>query len=106
MKRSEIIDLVRATYDPVPRDWPHHRRRDWDDGTGEIADKIVGGLHDVLKQHWITAIICDEATHTDRVGCWCGTWQCPPQPNVGAAVDAWIEHVLGTVSRPDRGDVQ
>lgn len=42
--RDEIIELVRVTYDPVPHDWPRHRRNDWDDGTGEIADKILARL--------------------------------------------------------------
>ena len=94
--RDSIISLIQETYDPVPKDWPRHIRNDWDDGTGEIADKIIGTFRKTLKQHWITAIICDEATHTDRIGCWCGAWQCPPQPNVGAAVDAWIDHVISS----------
>jgi hypothetical protein len=41
MKRDEIIALVREHYDPMPKDWPRHRWSDWDDGTGEIADRIL-----------------------------------------------------------------
>lgn len=40
MTRDEIIALIREHYDPEPRDWPRHRG--WDDGAGEIADKILG----------------------------------------------------------------
>lgn len=39
MTRDEIIALVREFYDPEPRDWPRHRG--WDDGTGEIADRLL-----------------------------------------------------------------
>lgn len=39
LTRQEIIDLIRNDYDPVPSDWPRHRG--WDDGAGDIADKIL-----------------------------------------------------------------
>ncbi len=39
MTRDEIIALIREHYDPEPKDWPRHRG--WDDGTEEIADRIL-----------------------------------------------------------------
>jgi hypothetical protein len=51
-------------------------------------------IRKVLKEHWLTAIHCDHKDSTDRPGCYCGVWYCEPQPNVGAAIDKWIEHVL------------
>jgi len=42
MTREQIIALIHEHYDPEPRDWPRHRG--WDDGTGEIADKIIAAF--------------------------------------------------------------
>lgn len=42
MTRAEIIDLIREHYDPEPKDWPRHRG--WDDGAGDIADKILSRI--------------------------------------------------------------
>lgn len=50
-------------------------------------------LRDVLREHWLTRIECDHATRTDRPVCACSLWRCDPMPNVGAAVEAWIDHV-------------
>ena len=43
MTRDEIIVLIQEHYDPMPRDWPA-RHRGWDDGTGDIADKIISRM--------------------------------------------------------------
>ena len=43
LTRQEIIDLIHTHYDPMPSDWPA-RHRGWDDGAGEIADKILARL--------------------------------------------------------------
>jgi hypothetical protein len=45
MTREEIIALIREHYDPEPKDWPRHRG--WDDGTGDIADKIIAAFQQV-----------------------------------------------------------
>lgn len=42
MNRDNIIALIREHYDPEPKDWPRHRG--WDDGAGDIADKILGQM--------------------------------------------------------------
>lgn len=42
MKRDEIIALIRDGYDPEPKDWPRHRG--WDDGAGDIAEKIIAAF--------------------------------------------------------------
>ncbi len=42
MTRDDIISLIREHYDPEPKDWPRHRG--WDDGAGDIADKIMAAF--------------------------------------------------------------
>ena len=42
MNRDEIVALIREHYDPEPKDWPRHRG--WDDGAGDVADKILSGF--------------------------------------------------------------
>ncbi len=37
--KNKIIALIREGFDPEPNDWPRHRG--WDDGAGEIAEKII-----------------------------------------------------------------
>lgn len=37
--KNKIIALIRDGFDPEPNDWPRHRG--WDDGAGEIAEKII-----------------------------------------------------------------
>jgi hypothetical protein len=60
-------------------------------------------LSAVLREHWLTGIVCDHEAKTDRATCWCATWQCEPQPNVGAAVERWIEHVLDVQHMRSKG---
>lgn len=100
--RNEIIALIHEHYDPVPKDWPHHRRNDWDDGTGEIADRVLNLVKARLGEHWLAGIVCNHEDKTDRATCACSQWRCDEMPSIGAAVDAWIEHALGTLalSRP------
>lgn len=47
-----------------------------------------------LREHWITGVVYDHDAKTDRATCACSLWRCEPMPSVGAAVDAWISHVL------------
>jgi hypothetical protein len=58
MTREEIINLVREHYDPEPRDWPRHRG--WDDGTGDIADKIIAAFQQVPDKTAQTVVTCPE----------------------------------------------
>jgi hypothetical protein len=53
-------------------------------------DKLRG----VLQQHWLTGIHCDHESKTDVATCFCTVWRSDPMPNVGAAVNAWIDHVF------------
>jgi hypothetical protein len=77
---------------------------------GPIAEAFKAGashersrLQAVLRGHWLTGIVCDHETKTDRATCWCTTWQCEPQPSVGAAVERWIEHVLDAQRMRSKG---
>ena len=51
-----------------------------------------------LREHWLTGVVCDHDAKTDRATCACSLWRCDPQPNVGAAVNAWIDHLLAVSS--------
>jgi hypothetical protein len=67
----------------------------------EEAEACLGTIKAVLREHWLTGIVCDHEAKTDRATCSCSVWRCEPLPSVGAAVDAWINHVLCPVSRPN-----
>jgi hypothetical protein len=54
-------------------------------------------FRNVLREHWISGIICDHVSKTDRATCSCSLWRSDPKPNIGAAVDAWIDHVLESI---------
>lgn len=51
----------------------------------------------VLKEHYLTSVICDHDAKTDVACCWCTTWSSGPRPSVGEAVDAWVAHVLESI---------
>lgn len=55
-------------------------------------------LRTVLREHWLTAIDCDHEAKTDTARCYCTRWTGAPQPNVGAAVEEWIAHVLAALA--------
>jgi hypothetical protein len=58
------------------------------------ADQIAA----VLRAHWLRAMECHHATGMDTPHCACCAWPCPPQPNIGAAAERWIEHVLSELA--------
>lgn len=47
LPRETIIALIHEHYDPEPKDWPRHRG--WDDGTGDIADKIIAAFQHAVQ---------------------------------------------------------
>lgn len=57
------------------------------------ADRYHHNLRQVLRDHWITGIVCDHEAKTDRATCSCSLWYCEPQDCVGDAVDSWIDHI-------------
>ena len=46
-----------------------------------------------FNQHWLFALTCHHEKRQDTATCSCG-WTSDLEPNVGAAVRAWVEHVL------------
>ncbi len=54
----------------------------------------TSGLRHALREHWLTGIHCDHDTKTDTATCYCTIWRSEPMPTVGAALDAWIDHLL------------
>lgn len=51
-------------------------------------------LRVVLKEHYLQQVICDAQGRQDNPVCQCSAVFLGWHPSVGAAVDAWIEHVL------------
>lgn len=51
-------------------------------------------IGDLLREHWLTGVECNEGRGTDTANCFCTHWRSTEQPNVGQAVERWIEHVL------------
>lgn len=48
---------------------------------------------EVLQQHWLHAIECDHEKKVDRPICACSQVDLGWHATVGAAVDAWLQHV-------------
>lgn len=59
-----------------------------------VEGEVEEALRTALREHWLTGIHCDHEAQTDVATCYCSVWKSDPLPSVGAAVDAWIEHLL------------
>jgi hypothetical protein len=51
-------------------------------------------LRGVLRRHYLTQITCDHEGKIDNPVCACSLVHLGWHPSVGAAVDAWINHVM------------
>ncbi len=75
---------------------------EWRDALGKAAHHLRrlsatspgGAVREVLRAHWLHQIVCNHEDGTDKPCCSCSMWNCPPQPSIGAAVEAWIDHVI------------
>lgn len=54
----------------------------------------MADIRDVLREHYLFAITCDHERKQDNPICACSRIFLGWHPTVGAAVDAWIEHVM------------
>jgi hypothetical protein len=52
----------------------------------------------VLREHWLHAMECDHETKQDKPHCACSRVDLGWHPSVGAAVEAWLEHVVVAAS--------
>jgi len=55
-------------------------------------------LRAVLREHWLTSVECLHDSKQDIAHCYCTVWASAPQPSVGAAIDAWVEHVMEIIN--------
>ena len=60
--------------------------------------RINEGLPEVLRNHFPMGVECDHAAKRDRMPCACASWHAEWQPTYGAAVKAWIAHVMEVAS--------
>jgi hypothetical protein len=51
-------------------------------------------MTETLRKHWLMQMVCDHEHKTDRPMCACCDVDLGVHASVGAAVNAWIEHVL------------
>lgn len=57
--------------------------------------KVIEAFRKTLKEHWMTSMQCNYEDNTDQSFCFCCAWSGgEPQPNIGMAVDTWINHVI------------
>jgi hypothetical protein len=56
-------------------------------------------IRGALREHWLTGIHCDHEAKTDKASCYCAIWASAPLPNVGSAVEAWIDHFISTLQQ-------
>jgi hypothetical protein len=49
---------------------------------------------DVLRQHYLANMVCDEENHRDNPICACSAVNLGWHLSVGDAVEAWMQHVL------------
>lgn len=61
---------------------------DYDDAEARLL-----AFRSAVRQHYLAGVECDHDGKRDRSQCGFGDWQSEWQPNVGAAVDCWMEHV-------------
>jgi len=69
------------------------------DAEGVLLRKYIYKLRDVLRQHWLSKIVCHHAEFPgdetwDRPECACSEINFPKGKNVGEAVEMWINHVF------------
>jgi hypothetical protein len=60
---------------------------------------MVDRLRRVLSEHWLTEVECHHEAKTDTAHCYCTVWASGALSSVGAAVDAWIAHVVEEVQK-------
>lgn len=56
----------------------------------------------ILREHWLTGVECDHEAKTDVATCYCSRWRSAPQPNIPAAVNEWIKHLLEQQPAPSQ----
>jgi hypothetical protein len=69
-------------------------------------EREAARLRETLRIHWLAGIECDHETKRDRPSCACAAVDLGWHSSVGAAVDAWLAHVLSeaTPSPPPAED--
>jgi len=93
-------DRCPACHVPYPKlPEGHVLRRPQCDGTVPYAgedeeDEKAGIFRYVLREHYLTGITCDHERGMDNPVCACSREFLGWHPSVGAAVEAWIGHVL------------
>jgi len=93
-----------------PRPWPPLPWAERDPGLKALDEEMAGAVAAVvrdrfraalreritraLREHYLAGISCDRARHEDNPVCACSRVFLGWHPSVGAAVEAWIGHVM------------
>lgn len=58
------------------------------------ADQVEERVRGALREHYLAEVICDHEQKIDNPRCACSLVDLGWHPSVGAAVGAWIDHVM------------
>lgn len=72
--------------------------REEDMAVAEATSDALRAVFERLSNHWLSAIDCNQVTHTDTPICSCGRWRGTERQNVGGAVKQWAEHAIGDLA--------
>lgn len=64
-----------------------------------LSPDIIATMNQSWDTYRLTSIGCDRAAGTNTPTCSCSQWAAPTFNSVGAAVDAWIDHVISEMRR-------
>lgn len=70
-------------------------------GHDSVTDDRVRRLVVALRSHYLASITCDHERQQDNPICACSLVHLGWHASVGAAVDAWIDHVLAVLDGDD-----
>lgn len=110
MTPAERVDLLRhehtRTEYPVPCCRKDHQN--WPCSTISAADSAAAAERErwqaALAEHYLMGINCDPDTKRDNPMCGCSRIHLGWHPSVGAARQAWIDHVVGLIESAPGGD--
>lgn len=89
---------------PAPWEERHPRQQELDMQIGEaVAAAGRERLRAVLAEHYLAGITCDHAQERDNPVCGCSLVFLGWHPSLGAAVEAWADHVAEVLGSEEGG---
>ena len=93
MKPDDEVNLLNEICDD-----PDNEDSDYGRGFAEGRRQAAAGawpeLAEILTDHYLAAMVCDHRDRLDNPQCACSRVHLGWHPSVGAAVQAWVAHVM------------